>query len=719
MNIKKRFLAAILSVSVISACCLTVLPDNMMSKFLDTDVSAATEYTYEDFTYTTQEGKASITGYTGTAADVVIPADIDNYPVTIIGQGAFANNRKITSVVLPDSIELIDYMAFCGCTRLASVNMPTSLTKISGLAFSQTGIQSFDLPEGLTVIGEFAFSSCENLSSVSIPKSMENMYASVFSGCTNLTAVSLPDNLTEIPNFAFNNCEKLETINIPESVLVIGKSAFSGCKSITSIKLPPNLTKISENAFWNCTGLQAINIPDNVDSIGMAAFQGCKSLQTINIPAGVSVIQQNVFFGCENLETISLPDTLTEILTNAFNGCTGLDEIILPDSVTSVGISAFQGCTSLSEIKLSSAMTAVSDSTFYNCTALKEIVFPESIKSIGSKAFYNCQSLTSVITSEVTTIGSFAFAHCSALSTVDLPEVTSIGGSAFLSCTALENVNLDLNADLEDLVFTYCSKLKYINSIEVTLTDEEGCPYFDERLDSFVMDNFRSSSNVEFIDTYVEYDVKYIVGQVTTDSMTDMEKAVALHDWVCNKVDYDYSEDDNPKNHVDSAIFLNDLVVCEGYARGYCLLMQAAGIEAYYISGTTNSGVGHMWNIIKLDDHYFHVDCCWDDTSGKKYGYFLLNDEQISASRHDWVMDTPFSDLYHYVQNKLPVCTYSMGDVNKDGSADTSDAAMLQEYLVNKSEIAGGDSVLANLTHDGNVDVFDVISLKRMSLAAE
>ena len=715
MNIKKRFLAAVLSVSVISACSLAVLSDNLLSKSIVTYVSAVPE-----FYYTTQSGNAFITGYNGSAADVVVPAVIDDHPVTKIKQEAFANKTRITSVVLPDSIELIEDKAFYGCTSLTSVNMPASLTKIGDFAFSQTNIASLDLPDGLTEIGGAAFSSCTNLSSVIIPESIKTMYPSIFSGCTNLTAASLPDNLTEIPNYAFNNCEKLETISIPESVQIIGQNAFSGCKVLSEVILPPELTQISESTFQNCINIQSVDVPDNVEIIGKFAFQGCVNLQTINTSPALSAINEGAFKGCTNLLAIDLTENMTYIGKNAFRSCTALQSVNIPEGVTFLGESAFQDCTGLKEASLPDSMTDIPVRAFYNCSALDSVLIPESITNVCTKAFYQCNSLSLVSMPGVITIDSLAFTYCSALSTIELPKVVSVGTSAFADCKNLESIEINPDSELDVGVFDNCSMLQYINSIKVTLVDENGCPYFDEKLESYVMDNFRSDNNTGFINSYIEYETKYIVGQVTSDSMTDIEKAAALHDWVCNKVDYDYSEEVKPENGVDSAIFLNDLAVCEGYAHGYCLLLQAAGIESYYISGTAaDSGEGHMWNIIKLDDHYFHVDCCWDDITDTKYGYFLLNDEQISESRYGWVLNTPTSVLYQYVQDKLPVCTYAIGDVNKDGSSDSSDAALLQKYLVNKSEIASGDSVLANPTHDGNVNVFDVISLKRTSLDAE
>lgn len=78
-------------------------------------------------------------------------------------------------------------------------------------------------------------------------------------------------------------------------------------------------------------------------------------------------------------------------------------------------------------------------------------------------------------------------------------------------------------------------------------------------------------------------------------------------------------------------------------------------------------------------------------------------------------LTVPYSPLYNFVKDELPECTYALGDVDKDGSVGTKDAEKLQKYLVNAAKIDGSDAVLADINHDGKVNVFDQIALKRMN----
>lgn len=74
--------------------------------------------------------------------------------------------------------------AFYGCSRLTSINLPSSITSIGYAAFwSCSGLTSLTLPVGITSIGYEAFSYCSGLTSINIPSSITKIGYRVFSDC--------------------------------------------------------------------------------------------------------------------------------------------------------------------------------------------------------------------------------------------------------------------------------------------------------------------------------------------------------------------------------------------------------------------------------------------------------------------------------------------------------------------------------------------------------
>ena len=123
-----------------------------------------------------ENASAEVPGGDSSPISMIIP-----YGVTVIPDGAFANNAEITSITIPGSVERIGSYAFQNCSALTSVT----------------------IEHGVKSIGELAFRGCTALSSVTIPESVTQVGHMAFVGCTALKSVALPDSLTNIGQLAF------------------------------------------------------------------------------------------------------------------------------------------------------------------------------------------------------------------------------------------------------------------------------------------------------------------------------------------------------------------------------------------------------------------------------------------------------------------------------------------------------------------------------------
>lgn len=111
------------------------------------------------FSYTlNQDGSATITGYTGSEAEVVVPMIVDGQLVTSVSRAAFLGSRTLEALTLSNTVRAVP-MAMCGgCLRLKTVRLSEGTERVERQAF--TGCPSLEdvfLPESLAEIADDAF----------------------------------------------------------------------------------------------------------------------------------------------------------------------------------------------------------------------------------------------------------------------------------------------------------------------------------------------------------------------------------------------------------------------------------------------------------------------------------------------------------------------------------------------------------------------------------
>jgi len=246
--------------------------------------------------------------------DVLYTADraiIVRYPAAKTG----------TYYEIPDGVSYIASSAFEGCSQLATVIIPQSVEGIGYIAFANSGLTSVVIPDGVTNLENSVFENCSALTSVIIPDSVTYISGWAFSNCSSLKAVTIPDSVGSLENYVFYNCTALTSVTIPDSVTYIGNRAFYNCSSLASVDLPEGLTRIGTYAFSGCSSLTYVMIPDSVASVPRYAFSNCSNLISIAIN-GATTIEDWAFQNCYNLSKISFRGEAPMIGNFAFPGVT-------------------------------------------------------------------------------------------------------------------------------------------------------------------------------------------------------------------------------------------------------------------------------------------------------------------------------------------------------------------------------------------------------------
>ena len=261
------------------------------------------------FTFTTNNGTITITGYTGTPTTLTIPSTTNGYPVTRIGSSAFYNCTSLTSITIPNGVTSIGDSAFSYCTSLTNITIGS----------------------GVTSIGSNTFYYCCSLTAISVDTN--NLVYSTVDGVlfnkNQTTLVEYPGGIDKT------------SYTIPSSVTNIGDSAFSYCTSLTNITIPNSVISIGDRAFFYCTSLTNITIPNRLTNIGESAFSGCHSLTGILVDTNSSAYssRDGVLFNKSQTTLIQYPEGKTGSYT-------------IPNSVNSIGDRAFYYCSRLSNITI-------------------------------------------------------------------------------------------------------------------------------------------------------------------------------------------------------------------------------------------------------------------------------------------------------------------------------------------------------------------------------
>lgn len=144
--------------------------------------------------------------------------------------------------------------------------------------------------------------------------------------------------------------------------------------------------------------------------------------------------------------------------------------------------------------------------------------------------------------------------------------------------------------------------------------------------------------------------VNELYNKLITNDMSLKEKIKAIHDYIINKTTYDSehalsilssNKDYVPlyQSHKAVGPLLQQKAICGGYSDAMALFLNKMKIPNLRISNEK-----HIWNLVKLDNHWYHLDLTWDDPVAIEdmiiYEYFLITNEQIKKINNNHHFNT-------------------------------------------------------------------------------
>lgn len=260
---------------VFTLCLLAVMPKAVRA-------SSAEDFT---FSYDEETDGFFLTRYSGTDTKVTVPDSFDGKPVTGLGSGThapFSGSQRITEVILPESLTVLPYSSFYGCSALKKVEIRGELQEIHENTFWKcTALESVTIPSTVKVIEEEAFYMCESLRKITLPSSLKTLGRYAFGNCYSVTELRIPKSVKEMDTSVFSGCTSLESVTVLGPV--VGRYAFDGCTALRTADVRSET--IRANAFCHCPELYQVVMTSGVKTIESDVFaNNSKEYLTIVAP---------------------------------------------------------------------------------------------------------------------------------------------------------------------------------------------------------------------------------------------------------------------------------------------------------------------------------------------------------------------------------------------------------------------------------------------------
>ena len=236
---------------------------------------------YDKEKFTGNESIVSLMSYKG-----------KTYITRSIDYDAFKDCKKLTRLVIPDSLRIVQGSSFQNCTELVSIIVSPANPYLDSRNNCNAVI---DTKKNELTCG------CKT---TVIPNSVVSIGQGAFYGFEWLTSLEIPNSVTSIGGFAYGLCNGLTEIEIPNSVRIIGSRAFAGCRNVTTITIGENVEEIGSYAF------NTSSIPQSIH---------CKAMTPPLCMSGNDIWDGVFDPDAHNLSTLYIPKGTMDAYKNSLN----------------------------------------------------------------------------------------------------------------------------------------------------------------------------------------------------------------------------------------------------------------------------------------------------------------------------------------------------------------------------------------------------------------
>ncbi len=282
---------------------------------------------------------------------------------------------------------------------------------------------------------------------------------------------------------------------------------------------------------------------------------------------------------------------------------------------------------------------------------------------------------------------------------------------------AIANAVRDLNNTVNLNEYKYNSTDETVKDIDVAMQ-----AFFADHPEVFYVESkYTVSTTTVFFRNVVEINLEYNVASkeeleqklvaleekineylnlAKSENIFDIE--LVLHDLVAKKVqyhEYDNLNDVPQESHNIYGTLINNRAVCDGFTKTMQILLDRKGIESIIVMGTLDNEA-HAWNLVKLDDSWYHLDVTSDKSikelrNGEQvvvHSYFNITTDKIKSGHiieNEQILPVANNKKYEYYTYTGKIITSNDNFSNKLSTLLTNNT----DYDLLEFDIVGIDDV--------------------------
>ncbi|WP_243577958.1 transglutaminase domain-containing protein [Clostridium minihomine] len=193
----------------------------------------------------------------------------------------------------------------------------------------------------------------------------------------------------------------------------------------------------------------------------------------------------------------------------------------------------------------------------------------------------------------------------------------------------------------------------------------------------------------------IEQAAQAALSSIITKDMSELQKIVAVHDYLVLNCSYDTRVTNNNAPHDSFTAYgalVNKVAVCQGYTAAFQLMMQKLGVPSIVVQSTA---MNHTWNLVRYEGNWYHVDVTWDDPIPDRPGvvqtYALMQSDKGIMNEinqhYSWdsagyvAVNTQFEGAFNWSEYRMYHTAVMKGAV-LDVSSLSGKTGVYSEFLV-------------------------------------